>query len=113
MVDRVNGTGNTAIAEVPSLRMIFLEFNPFEPPFDDARVRQAFNYAINKESLISDVLGGHEDLMKSVIIRGWLGYKPDELMSYPYDPEKALALLAEAGYGDGLTVDFWHPIADL
>lgn len=110
LVDRVNGAGSTVIREVPSLRMIFLEFNPFEPPFDDVRVRKAFNYAIDKASLIDDVLGGHASPMKGVNIPGWLGYKPGDLTDYPYDPKKAKALLAEAGYGDGLTVDFWYPI---
>lgn len=110
LTERVNGAEAAAIKEVPSLRMIFVEFNPFEPPFDDVRVRQAFNYAINKQELIDVILGGHAQQQKGVIIPGWLGYNPDALTEYPYDPEKAKQLLTEAGYGDGLTVDFWFPI---
>jgi peptide/nickel transport system substrate-binding protein len=110
LVGRVGMAKNTRVATVPSLRMIFVEFNPFEPPFDDVRVRQAFNHAIDKEALMDIVLGGFATPMKGVILPGWLGYDPDALTNYEYDPEKAMALLAEAGYGDGLTVDFWFPI---
>jgi peptide/nickel transport system substrate-binding protein len=107
---RVDESDGSTIAEVPSLRMIFVEFNPFEPPFDDVRVRQAFNYAVDKEALINIILDGHATRMTGVIIPGWLGYDPDGLMSYDYDPDLARELLTEAGYGDGLEVDFWFPI---
>lgn len=110
LTDRVNNSGSASIQEVPSLRMIFVEFNPFEPPFDDVRVRQALNHAVDKQALIDTVLDGHATQMKGVIIPGWLGYDPDALVEYEYDPEKAKQLLAEAGYADGLTVDFWFPI---
>lgn len=107
---RVDESEGSVIAEVPSLRMIFVEFNPFEPPFDDVRVRQAFNHAVDKEALINIILDGHATQMKGVIIPGWLGYDSDALTEYEYDPDKARELLAEAGYGDGLEVDFWFPI---
>jgi peptide/nickel transport system substrate-binding protein len=107
---QVDAASNAAIAEVPSLRMIFVEFNPFEPPFDDVRVRQAFNHAVDKDALIDIILDGHATRAKGVILPGWLGYNPDALTSYDYDPELARQLLAEAGYDDGLTVDFWFPI---
>lgn len=110
LTNRIEASDLARIEQVPSLRMIFVEFNPFEPPFDDVRVRQAFNHAVDKESLINDVLEGFATRMKGVILPGWLGYNPDALTSYDYDPERAKALLAEAGYGDGLTVDFWFPI---
>ncbi|NLE76343.1 MAG: hypothetical protein GX605_06275 [Chloroflexi bacterium] len=110
LVGRVSMAKGTRIASVPSLRMIFLEFNPFEPPFDDVRVRKAFNHAIDKKALIDVILGGFGTQMKGVILPGWLGYDPDKLTEYEFDPEKAKQLLAEAGYANGLTVDFWFPI---
>lgn len=110
LTPRITGSEGIEIREVPSLRMIFVEFNPFEPPFDDVRVRQAFNYAIDKDALIDIILDGHATRITGVILPGWLGYAPENLMSYDYDPDLARELLAEAGYGDGLTVDFWYPI---
>jgi peptide/nickel transport system substrate-binding protein len=60
--------------------------------------------------LIDIVLEGHAQRQKGVIIPGWLGYDADALESYDYDPEMARQLLAEAGYPDGFTIDFWFPI---
>ncbi|MFN8456263.1 MAG: ABC transporter substrate-binding protein [Anaerolineae bacterium] len=110
LADQIAKTEGLRVAQTPSLRMIFLEFNPFQPPFDNVKVREAFNYAVDKESLINDILGGYATRIKGVILPGWLGYNPDALTSYDYDPEKAKQLLAEAGYAEGLQVDFWFPI---
>src|ERR671914_227233 len=72
-------------------------------PCYDKRVRQALNYAIDKE-LMRDTLFGGPDAMQ---VKGWwvvtpstIGYSP-ELDPFPYDPDKARQLLAEAGYPDG------------
>lgn len=111
MIDRVETGADTRIALTPSLRKIFLEFNMTEPPFDDVRVRQAVNYAIDKEGLIEFVLSGNAVREIGPVPDGWLGDNPDDqLTSYDYDPERAKQLLAEAGYSDGLTIDFWYPI---
>ena len=72
-------------------------------PFDDVRVRQAFNYAINREAVNELVLNGTFAIGKGVLPPGMPGYNPD-LKSYGYDLEKAKALLKEAGYEKGLTV---------
>jgi ABC-type transport system substrate-binding protein len=72
-------------------------------PCHDRRVRQALNYAINKE-LMRDKLYGGTEVMQ---VKGWwvvtpstIGYSP-ELDPYPFDPVKARQLLADAGYPDG------------
>lgn len=65
----------------------------------DKRVRQALNYAIDKEALVNDLLGGNTKILSSYVNPP--NNNPD-LVPYTYDPEKAKALLEEAGYGDGL-----------
>lgn len=110
MVDQVRDSDSAAVESVPSLRKIMVEFYLEEPPFDDVRVRRAANYAIDKDALIEQVLGGFAERRKGVILPGWIGYNPDALNSYDYNPDRARELLAEAGYGDGVTVDFWYPI---
>ncbi|MDR1875865.1 MAG: ABC transporter substrate-binding protein [Synergistaceae bacterium] len=72
-------------------------------PFDDVRVRQAFNYAINREAINELVLNGTFIIGRGVLPPGMPGYNPD-LESYGYDPDRAKALLKEAGYATGLTV---------
>jgi len=75
----------------------YLGFNLKQAPFNDPKVRQAMNYAINKEEIIKGVLLGLGEAIATP-------YKPgtrwdnESLSPYPYDPSKALALLKEAGY---------------
>ncbi|HEY8450229.1 MAG TPA: ABC transporter substrate-binding protein, partial [Bacillota bacterium] len=65
---------------------------------DDVRVRQALNYALDKEA-IRDYFGVNA-IPCSFVVEGYVGHAED-VMCYPYDPEKAKQLLAEAGYPNG------------
>ena len=73
------------------------------PPFADRRVRQAVNYALNKEAMVNDLLLGMAKPSGQPAVPTTFGYNPD-VKPYPYDPAKARQLLAEAGYADGLSV---------
>jgi ABC-type transport system substrate-binding protein len=79
-------------------------FNVRVKPFDDKRVRQALNYALDKEHSIK-LLGGSATVAHGMLIPGMLGYD-STLPPYPHDPAKARALLAEAGYPSGFDVDY-------
>jgi oligopeptide transport system substrate-binding protein len=70
------------------------------PPFDDARVRQAFNYGLDKERLIETFSGGNALVANGPLPPGMPGYGGLDGESYPFDVEKARSLLAEAGYED-------------
>ncbi|GAD35054.1 dipeptide ABC transporter substrate-binding protein [Microbacterium sp. TS-1] len=74
-----------------------------EAPFDDIRVRQAMNYAIDREAIADDLLHGTAVPAHQMFASASLYYTEDDDL-YDYDPEKAKALLAEAGYPDGLDV---------
>ncbi|NLA58170.1 MAG: ABC transporter substrate-binding protein [Firmicutes bacterium] len=89
--------------ERPQMGTYYYGFNVELEPFTDKRVRQAFNYAIDRETLIDIVLEGRASPAKGVLPPGMFGYNPD-LQGYSYDPEKAKQLLAEAGYPNGLEV---------
>lgn len=69
----------------------------------DARVRQALNYAVDRQTIIDTLLGGTATPLGQPFVPGGFGYNPNN-EAYPYDPDKARELLAEAGYGDGLTI---------
>jgi peptide/nickel transport system substrate-binding protein len=71
-------------------------------PFRDVRVRQAVNYAVNRQAIIDGLLGGLTEPASGPAAKGVIGYDPD-LKPYPYDPDKARALLTEAGYPDGFS----------
>lgn len=72
----------------------------------DARVRQALNLAIDREAIVEAYLLGYGSPMGQPFAPG--GYlHPTEDLQFEYDPEAAKALLAEAGYGDGLTLNMY------
>lgn len=83
----------------------YLGFNLKHKPFDDLRVRQAINYAINKQEIIDGVLLGLGEPVASPYKPGTRWSNP-ALKPYPYDPAKAKALLKAAGFkdtnGDGI-----------
>ena len=77
----------------------YLGFNLKRKPFDDVRVRQAINYAIDKQEIIDGVLLGLGLPVASPYKPGTRWSNP-KLQPYPYDPQKAIALLKAAGYED-------------
>jgi peptide/nickel transport system substrate-binding protein len=68
-------------------------------------VRQAINYAFDREALLQQVAGGFGEATSQVFGPETTGYDPELEDYYTYDPDKARDLLADAGYGDGLTID--------
>jgi oligopeptide transport system substrate-binding protein len=89
---------NPGYRSIPYLRGYYYGFNVKNPPFNDVRVRQAFAHSINREEITSLLKGGQISTM-SWIPKGMLGYNPK--IGLPFDPAKAKALLAQAGYPDG------------
>jgi len=106
-VDTFADDPNFTLHEQAGPHLWFLILNVKEAPFDDVRMRQAVNYAIDKESLVEDVLQGTATVAAgpTPAAFGW-AYNED-LEPYPHDPEKAKELIAEAGYGDGVDVTFY------
>lgn len=78
----------------------YLGLNLQQPPFDNRLVRQAFNYALDRETIVRLVLNGRAQVANGVLPPGIPGHN-DELAGYSYDLAKARKLLAEAGYPDG------------
>lgn len=77
----------------------YMFMNNQKAPFNDVRVRQALNYAIDKDAYIAVVKNGLASRATSILGPATQHYKGND--PYPYDPEKARELLSEAGYPDG------------
>jgi oligopeptide transport system substrate-binding protein len=94
----------------PTLHLLYIGFNMDKKPFTHIKVRQAFNYAINKEAIVQDIRKGNSIVANGILPPGMPGYNP-ELLGYDYNTHQAKQLLAEAGYpeGQGLPViDLWY-----
>ncbi|MDR2198309.1 MAG: peptide-binding protein [Deltaproteobacteria bacterium] len=83
----------------PAFSYTYLGFNQKDPRLSDKRVRQAINYAIDKEEILVGVLGGFGQAANGPFQPKMWAYNQN-VKPYPYDPEKAKALLSEAGYAD-------------
>ena len=94
----------------PQNMVCLFALNNAIPPFNDIRVRQAINYAVNKEDIINGAFDGYATRLDSNFspVMG-LYYNSDVENYYPYDPAKAKELLAEAGYERGFSFTITVP----
>lgn len=88
---------NYNLLEAAGPHLWFLILNTKEGPFADKLVRQAANYAVNKEALVNEVLEGTAEVAAGPTPPAFDWAYNETLEPYPYDPEKARELLAEAG----------------
>lgn len=108
LTDRINGSPNAHVFDVPSPTHFFFVLNPITDAMKKLEVRQAINHAIDVQGLIDGPLQGDATpLDKGPVLPSRLEL-PD-ITLYPYDPDRARALLATAGYADGLTIQFKCP----
>lgn len=99
---------NLTINSTPSYAYYFNWFNGQREPFTDARVRQAMWYALDVEAMATELMQGVGQVAQAPIPSTVFGFAPQT--PYAYDPEKAMALLEEAGYPDGFeTTIQWNP----
>jgi len=99
LISTLEQTPGIQVKTVPGTQPKWMEMNVSKPPFDDVLVRQAMNYAVDKDLIIEAIYGG-----RAVALPGPLSpynnFVNKNLTPYPYDPDKALALFAEAGWTD-------------
>ncbi|MGH6886165.1 MAG: ABC transporter substrate-binding protein [Geminicoccales bacterium] len=93
------------VVEGGQLHTGYVTMNVNIPPFDNQLVRQAVNHAINKERIIR-IVNGRAVPASQPLPPAMPGYAKD-YQGYAYDPEKAKALLAEAGHEDGLATELF------
>ncbi len=99
LVNRLSEDSNVTVKTAPGTQPKWIELNVNQPPFDDVRVRQALNYALDKNLIIQAIYDG-----RAVALPGPLSpynnFVNKSLQPYPYDLAKAKELLAEAGWTD-------------
>ena len=97
----LEGKPGVHLIKQPGLMILGIALPTQTKPFDDVRVRLAFNYGVNKDTLCKFVFKGLATPMNAPMPPSQWGYDKT-LPGYPYNPEKAKKLLADAGYPNGL-----------
>ena len=106
-VDRLEQDAQYEVRYDKSNRVAQIGFNITKAPFDNKLVRQAMNYAINRETIVNGIYSGIGEPADSVIAPATWGHSDTKM--YEHNMEKAKELLAEAGYPDGFTAKIWTP----
>ena len=107
-VGQLESGGKVGVLKQTGAHVWYLGINNQKKPFDDKRVRQALNYAVNKDAIVRDVLKGTGAPSRGPVLPNtWAA--DASLKAYPYDPERAKKLLAEAGYPNGFNTTLWVP----
>ncbi len=104
-VERTRENPDLVVVEDAGLNTNMIELNVGKDPFTSKEVRQALNYAVNKEELSEGLYNGNMVPAGGVLPPVDWAYNPD-LQSYPYDPDRAIELLAEAGYDESNPLTF-------
>jgi len=109
LVKQIADNPKTRVAKVPSALNIHVILDTLKDgPLRDRRVRQAINYGVDKEGIIRSILEGNGGAVGGPLTPVMLGFAPD-VKPYPYDPERAKRLLAEAGFPQGISLTLNSP----
>jgi ABC-type transport system substrate-binding protein len=106
-VGRLLREGRVRLYAEQSNRAIRIAFNMTKKPLTDLKVRQALNYAIDKESIVKNIYQDLAAVIPTIVGPLNIGYAP--VKGYGYDPAKAKQLLAEAGFPNGFDITLWTP----
>ncbi len=102
---------NIELIQQAGLNVGYIAMNNDKAPFDNKMVRQAMNYAIDRQAIVDAVYGSAGQVAKNPLPPTMWSYN-DSIDPYPYDPAMARKLLAEAGFPNGFTTDLWAmPVA--
>ena len=109
LIDRIKKNPAIEIVSRPARRCIYMDLgNKKGTPFEDIRVRKAIAMAINGPEIIKTVMHGQATPAAQIPDTATIGYEPS-LSRLPYNPEKSMALLREAGYADGFDITIAGP----
>jgi len=103
LVPDLKAHAQTSISSAPILRTHYVHLDMRTEPFNKKAVRQAANYAIDREAIVQKMMAGLGRVVPTVVHPTAFGYD-SSVTPYPYDPKKAKELLAQAGYPNGVDI---------
>jgi ABC-type transport system substrate-binding protein len=105
-IPRLRKDPRFAIDSIATARALYVVMNVKKKPFDDVRVRQALNLAVNRDAIVKSLFQGNAEAISGIVAPLQNGYA--KLPGYGFDPKKAKELLAQAGV-PALKVKLWSP----
>jgi peptide/nickel transport system substrate-binding protein len=106
-LQKIKDAPHTQVLTQAGMNVFYLAMNMDKKPFDSLKVRQAFAFAINKERIVKNFYGGTATVAATMLPPSLWGHD-DSLQPYAFDPDKAKALLKEAGFPGGFEAEFWY-----
>ena len=103
---KVNQHPNLLLESVTSFNVGYMGFNTYKAPFNNALVRQAIAFAIDKQAILDTVYTGQAQIANGLIPNSSWAYDKT-ITPHEHSIEKAKKLLAQAGYSDGFTMQLW------
>jgi peptide/nickel transport system substrate-binding protein len=104
-IEELKRNTRLVIKTIAAPRIFHVTIDVRKPPFDTVKVRQALNHAVDVNAILKSLYFGYGTRLATVVDKGALGYDPS-IQPYPFDPNKAKALLAEAGFPNGFETEF-------
>lgn len=104
-ISKIEENPELALYDAPSLTCYYVSMNMNKEPFNNEKVREAINLAIDRELLVETIACGAGQPADAIIAPAVYGYFSPG--TYEYNPEKARELLAEAGYENGFSTSIW------
>src|SRR5688572_22687079 len=103
LVPDLKSHAQTYVSSAPILRTHYVQLDMRSEPFNKKLARQAANYAIDREAIVQKMMAGLGRVVPTVVHPAAFGYDP-AITPYTFDPKKAKALLAQAGYPNGVDI---------
>lgn len=99
--ETIENSGDLKLVDLEPFNIAYLSLDMTVKPLDDVRVRRAIAHAIDKQAILDAFYGGVGEVATTFLPPGLAEYRPDNIETYDYNPDRARELLAEAGYPDG------------
>jgi len=107
-IEQIENSGEATVVKQPGLTSWYVSINLSQPPLDNVKVRQALNYAVDKQAIVKDVLKDTGTIAQGPIPASSWAFNPS-VPTYEYDPDRAKSLLEEAGLASGFSTVMWVP----
>lgn len=112
LMKRVEAGKNTRLTFTDSVEIMMILMNPAFKPWDNKKMRQAVAYAIDRKTIIKTILQGMAQVLNGPLGPGQIGFDPvrSKKLAFSYDSAKAIRLVKEAGFPNGVDVEFSTPV---